>query len=107
MTTDPKRTCKATVVQAFDADGGAIGDMDGHPPGACQHVYKNRLMFTCPGCGQWGGVQAFPPPKKPDGWEIVSGSLDDASTLTLSPSIHCVGCCGWHGYLKNGTFESC
>lgn len=107
--TDPKRTCKATVAHVFDADGGAPNGVDGHPPGTCQRhpARSNRLMFTCPGCGQWGGVQAFPPPKKPEGWEIIAGSLDDATTLTLSPSIHCVGCCGWHGYLTAGEFRSC
>jgi hypothetical protein len=105
--TDPKRTVKATVAHVFDADGGAPGGLDGHPPGTCQQTQKNRLMFTCPGCGQWGGVQAFHGEKKPEGWQIVAGELGDATTLTLSPSIHCISCCGWHGYLKNGVFESC
>lgn len=103
---DPKRTCPAVYQPVFDADGGAPNGTD-FPPGTCQRVQPNRLMFTCPGCGQWGGVQAFPSPKKPEGWEIVSGTLDDPTTLTLSPSIHCISCCGWHGYLRGGVFTSC
>ena len=105
-TTDPRRTCPAVFRHVFDDDGGAPNGTD-FEPGTCQRVRPNRLMFTCPGCGQWGGVQAFAPPKRPEGWEIVSGTLDDPAALTLSPSIHCVGCCGWHGYLRNGVFESC
>lgn len=104
--TDPRRTCPAIHRQVFDADGGAPNGIEAEP-GTCQRVQPNRLMFTCPGCGQWGGVQAFPPPKKPEGWEIVRGTLDDPTTLTLSPSIHCQGCCGWHGYLTDGVFTSC
>lgn len=106
ITADPKRTVKATVARVFDEDGGAVLPID-QPPGTCQRTQKNRLMFTCPGCGQWGGVQAFDGPKKPDGWQIVAGMLDDPTTLTLSPSIHCVGCCGWHGYLTAGEFKPC
>ena len=105
---DPKRTVKAITVRVFEDDGGVVPgmDMDAQPPGTCQRVHNNRMMFTCPGCGQWGGVQAFHGDKKPEGWQIVSGTLDDASTLSLSPSIHCISCCGWHGYLREGVFRS-
>lgn len=104
---DPKRSCRAVVAHVFDEDGGAPNGVDGYPPGTCQRVSPDRLMFTCPGCGQWGGVRALPPPKRQNAWEIAAGSLDDAATLTLRPSIHCVGCCGWHGFLTAGEFRSC
>lgn len=105
---DPKRSCRAVVRHVFDPDGGAPNGIAADP-GTCQrHPEKgDSLMFACPGCGQWGHVRAFPPPKRPEGWEIVAGSLDDATTLTLSPSIHCIDCCGWHGYLTAGEFRSC
>ena len=121
VTIDPRRTVKARNVRVFDADGGAPDGIDALP-GDCQRrePYRGetvpRLMFACPGCGQWGSIACGSP--KPTGgvggvrlagpsWEIVAGSLDDATTLSLSPSIHCQGCCGWHGYLTNGEFKSC
>jgi hypothetical protein len=36
------------------------------------------------------------------GWGIAGTSFDD---VTLHPSIHAVG--HWHGFLRNGTLESC
>jgi hypothetical protein len=102
---DPKRTIKARVVRVFEDDGSAPNGLDAEP-GDCQRTAHDQLMFACPGCGQWGGVRATHP-KEPSSWDVVSGSLDDAATLTLVPSIHCIGCCGWHGHLKNGIFESC
>lgn len=97
---------KAVTTQVFGADGRAPNGVDGFPLGTSQRVSPDRLMFTCPGCGQWGGVRATEPPKRQNAWVIVAGNLDDASTLTLQPSIHCVGCCGWHGYLTDGVFRS-
>lgn len=70
--------------------------------------YKDHLLFACPGCGRMGSIRATRP-KNVGGqsWEIVAGELTEPESLTLAPSIHCVGCCGWHGFLKNGVFESC
>lgn len=102
---DPKRTVKATKLDDYPDDVVA--------PGACFHPTgegwgPNTFLFSCPGCQQFGGIQcASPKPEKSPSWDIVSGSLDDPTTLTLAPSIHCVGCCGWHGFLRNGVFESC
>lgn len=121
LTKDPRRTVRARKVNTFDERGGAPNSLDGAPGDAQKrrpYTGENveRLMFACPGCAGWGSI-ACGKPKPTDGindqvvkgptWEIVSGSLDDPETLTLSPSIHCVGCCGWHGYLRNGVFESC
>lgn len=114
---DPKRTVKATPRVVFDPDGGAPDGIDVEP-GVCQprEPYRGythrRLAFACPGCASWGSIpcrkagEAFDP-RESNGWEITAGTLDDPTTLTLSPSIHCVGCCGWHGYLTDGVFRSC
>ncbi len=76
--------------------------------GACYKMASDHIGFTCPGCGQFGSVRAASiKPAEGPSWKIETGSLDDPTTLTLSPSINCVGCCGWHGYLRNGVFESC
>lgn len=101
MTKDPKRTgVKAVLLPefAFHAD-----------PGSCQwNGDEGRLYFACPGCAQWGSVRTgHPKPEPSPSWDIVSGEPAKPESLTLSPSINCVGCCGWHGYLRNGVFESC
>lgn len=105
LTRDPKRTIKANPVQVFDFDGGAPNGIDAEP-GDIQRTNADRLMFACPGCGQWGGIRATHP-KTESSWDITAGSLEDVTTLTLAPSIHCIDCCGWHGYLTNGVFTSC
>ena len=46
-------------------------------------------------------------PEQSPSWQIVSGSLENVSALTLAPSINCIGCCKWHGHLQNGVFNSC
>lgn len=98
---DPKRTgVKAVLIEEFVFDA---------EPGQCQwKPDEPKLYFACPGCGAWGGVRiGHPKPEKSPSWDIVSGMPEDPSALTLAPSINCIGCCGWHGYLKNGVFESC
>ena len=60
----------------------------------------SRWILCCPGCGEAGS------PNTGAKWTIVAGSFSNVSELTLSPSI-ANSCCGWHGYLKNGVFESC
>lgn len=103
---DPKRTVKATRT------GEAWPDGEHALPGMCYidsgATYKDHLLFACPGCGRMGAIRATHP-KDVNGpsWDITAGSLLEPEALTLSPSINCVGCCGWHGYLKNGVFESC
>jgi hypothetical protein len=110
---DNKRTCKAKLVRVFEDDGGAPNGIDAEP-GDCQRrePYRGeidpRLMFACPGCGQWGSIPVgHPKPAKSPSWDIVAGSLDDPTTLSLTPSILCQSCCGWHGYLTSGEFRSC
>lgn len=61
---------------------------------------ENSWILCCPGCGEAGS------PREGARWQCTEGSFDDVTTLTLAPSI-AKSCCGWHGYLKNGVFESC
>lgn len=66
-----------------------------------------HIMLKCPGCGREGGMHArnsgVPHPTDRQSWEI--SGLPDA--ITLKPSINCVGCCGWHGWLTNGQYAKC
>ena len=105
---DPKRTVKARKLDKFVFDA-QPGDCFQEPDDG-----NDRLSFACPGCGVWGGVRAgSPKPEHKPSWEIVAGKLSDPENLILSPSIHCVGCCGWHGFLggsdrkQPGVFVSC
>jgi hypothetical protein len=88
----------------FGAGGEGITSADGSPAPERHGV---GIMFDCPcGCD----VRAFVPFSNP-----VDGSkpcrtdphqwLRDGDTfesLTLSPSIHRVGGCGWHGFVRDG-----
>lgn len=61
----------------------------------------SNWSLCCPGCGKLSG------PKRSASWQIIAGSFADVEKLTLQPSIHCGGCCEWHGYLTDGEFRSC
>lgn len=102
---DPKRTVKVTELVDPWPDSGYA------EPGACfedkEMVYKDRLIFACPGCGRVGSIKAAGKVKQDGYWQIVEGVLDRPSSLTLHPSIHCVGCCGWHGWINDGIWKSC
>ncbi len=102
MQVDPKRTgVKALPVEKY------VKDL---PPGACLpwDAASGRLHFACPGCGQLGGINCgHPKPAQGPSWDIVGGKPEDPASLTLVPSILCQSCCGWHGYLRGGVFESC
>lgn len=105
-TVDKQRTCPATRTDEawpeddYAAPGAVYVDRDG--------TYKDHLLFACPGCGRMGSIRATHP-KDVNGpsWDIVAGRLTEPEGLTLSPSINCVGCCGWHGHLRAGVFKSC
>lgn len=112
------RTCKLEVFAFEERDifGEYTEDhryIDGmyQVPGRTEARWEDTLTFACPGCGKVGSIRCTRP-KDAGGqrsWEIVAGSLllDELPRLTLAPSIHCVGCCGWHGYLRNGVYETC
>jgi hypothetical protein len=66
---------------------------------------RGHIMMKCPGCGHESAmhvrVPGTPHPTIAESWE-VSGLPDE---ITLHPSINAVGCCGWHGWLKNGVYS--
>ena len=106
METDPKRTgVKAVQIDWTEPSIEMINDRWHAPPGSMILLEGSDKAFAgfliaCPNCGQMGSAR--------DGasWQVTGGSKDDVTTLTLSPSI-LKHCCGWHGYLRNGVFESC
>ena len=62
------------------------------------------LGFVCPcGCGTPGCVMIAPNGEKSHNW-TWDGNTEKP---TLTPSIQRVGGCKWHGYLRNGVWESC
>jgi hypothetical protein len=101
---DPKRTCPATL---FDWKENGYPEY-GEPGSGSAYANGEVYLFACPGCGRFSGIDVgHPKPPQSPSWDIVAGSLDDPSTLTLHPSINCVGCCKWHGWLKGGVFRPC
>ena len=75
-------------------------DADGVPAGAFEMRDPRGLEYICPcGCGRHGWL-AFKPEVSPS-W-LWNGNRDKP---TLEPSIHHRD--HWHGYLRNGVWESC
>jgi len=104
---DPRRTVKAVQVPNDDQRL-QPGESEITEPGLARRLDSDHLLFSCPGCGRPGAIRAGNPKSgDPPSWDVTGGSLDDVTMLTLAPSIHCVGCCGWHGFLQNGVFKSC
>jgi predicted RNA-binding Zn-ribbon protein involved in translation (DUF1610 family) len=99
---DLKRCVDVIPISTMDHDYNTYGQ-----PGKACKLHENLLHFACPGCGQYGSIRCGHPKPESPSWDIEVGTLEDPRTLTLSPSINCVGCCGWHGYLRSGRFEAC
>ena len=100
---NPKRTGLKVIPHQF-AEDEFLGYVE---PGSLQQKFDG-ILLACPGCGRVSHMTVgHPKPSKSPSWDVVSGDLANPVTLTLSPSINCVGCCQWHGYLRNGVFESC
>lgn len=98
--TDKKRTIKSTVSDA------EVHAFERVAPGVIFRNFEHlgRLAFSCPGCGHVASVSVGDPkPPHSPSW-LMQGPID---SLTLTPSINCINCCGWHGFLRNGVFESC
>ncbi len=78
----------------------------GEPGSVLRHRNESGLTsqfsFCCPGCGSLCAVGIR---NGRADWQVTGGSEEDVTTLSLSPSILNY-CCGWHGYLRNGVFES-
>lgn len=111
MDIDPKRTgVRAREIPAFPSPADEKARFFGEP-GDMIRVLRFRAQnllwgfnVACPGCGQFGAIAILP--LEGPRWTVVGGSTDDVTTLSLQPSI-LKHCCGWHGYLTNGTFVSC
>lgn len=101
---DPKRTgVKASMILFIEPPMECLDGRWYGPPGAFLDRHGtdgSNWMLCCPGCGEVGS------PRDGQQWTAVVGSFFDVATLTLTPSI-LKNCCGWHGYLKAGVFESC
>ena len=88
------------------AGGTGITTLDGKPVPARHGI---GMLFDCPceRCGNRAYV-AFSnpldggPPVVNEGEAMWQRTGEDFETLTLSPSIHRVGGCGWHGYITAG-----
>lgn len=101
---DPKRTgVKARKIDefVFDAEPGwmmptTMGD-EGKTTG---------FTIACPGCGVWGAMSFVAYDGFTNPWRVTGGSVEDVTTLSVMNSL-LMHCCGWHGFLKNGIFESC
>ncbi len=104
---DPNRTVPVTL-EPFGDDFNYESYAE---PGRSEVKYPDEtgcmLQFACPGCGKFGQINVCWGPKLPHCWKHVSGDRTDPTTWTLDPSIFCVGCCKWHGYLKAGVYKSC
>lgn len=66
----------------------------------------HALIIRCPGCNELSEL-----PLRPFGtrefWQMT-GDPAEPATLSLSPSVHhAVPACGWHGFLRNGSWEPC
>ena len=66
-------------------------------------VHGHYCYFTCPRKKGLCGVPIKPLSNPPhnNGWNWDGNT--DAPTLT--PSVNCVGGCGWHGYIRAGKIE--
>lgn len=64
---------------------------------------EGRIMLKCPGCGEASSMHCrIAGALHPEGPSWVLTNVADG--ITMAPSINCVGCCGWHGWLKGGEF---
>lgn len=68
--------------------------------GAVYFISETCLVNNCPGCGRRCALTI-------GGDKSPRWNVDQRDPLTLTPSVNCVGCCGWHGFLKNGEWVSC
>ncbi len=103
MAVDTKRSgVKALLLAEFVFDA-EPGDM---LPMTNESAEIIGFNIACPGCGKWGCISFVAFDHFTNPWRVTGGSTADVRSLSVMNSIlnHC---CGWHGYLKNGVFESC
>lgn len=68
--------------------------------------FDHVLTFECPVHEDCRRVQVPTKPGSANGWDRSGESFE---TLTLAPSIKVLRPeeCGWHGFVRNGRFETC
>jgi hypothetical protein len=123
QTIDPKRTgVKAREIPEWPERPDESARYYGNPGDMLRTANADGSLYgflvACPGCGQFGAIPVCE--DAPVRWSVVSGFSDvggvkvdagpgdvnDVTTLSLTPSI-LKRCCGWHGFLRRGVFESC
>jgi hypothetical protein len=98
---DPKRTGVKALRTVFSLEDGCYPDYA--EPGVYE-LADGLMLLACPGCGHVSGMRVGnPKPTQSPSWQLTG----DPNAPTCQPSINCVGCCKWHGWLKAGVFESC
>lgn len=87
------------VIGTFDITVYGVEDY----PEATGHIF-----FVCPNgqsCGVLIGPSAFAPGDGDGRFQHVWEWDGDLEHPTLTPSINCVGGCGWHGHITNGVMK--
>lgn len=64
------------------------------------------LAMRCPGCGSESYLALNAQQPQPR-WTVEAGDPRTGVGLTLSPSVYHLHGCGWHGWVRNGTWEPC
>ena len=88
-------------------EGDEVPDHDAPPGAFCWRTEPpddttpggRYLLYVCPRGAGFCGVP-IRPNVLPNGAGWNHDGNDDAPTLT--PSVNCVGGCGWHGFITNG-----
>jgi hypothetical protein len=108
-TVDPKRTgVKAREIPEWPEQPDGSARFYGQPGDMLRTKKTDGSLYgflvACPGCGQFGAIPVCA--DAPVRWVVGPGDVNDVTTLSLTPSI-LKHCCGWHGFLRRGVFESC
>lgn len=102
---NPKRTNLKLTPASFEPADGCYPEVV--EPGSAELKYSGTvLMLACPGCGRLSGMTVGDP-KPPNGNGATWRMTGTWPEITLEPSINCVSCCGWHGWLRGGMLVSC
>lgn len=96
---DPKRTGVKATLHVFGED-----DVGTHQEPGAMEIQDGFLLLACPGCGYVSGMSwGYEKPARQPSWKLT-GDITKPETISLTPSINCVNCCGWHAHLTNGVF---
>lgn len=101
---DLRARMPVSVVPDVTSDDARPGDVE---PLACGPAPWG-LGVVCHGCGGRSLLSLDPAQPGPR-WTVEAGDPRTGVGLTLSPSVHHaapVGC-GWHGWVRSGTWEPC